>query len=513
MSKYNSFNKLKKISNSFINNLFRKYLNKLNLNLSISILIKKYLKKLNFKDVYYITKSNKFFLVFVALIVIFISYLSIPNIYDKVEIRKELKNQLLNNLSLNFNLTNDIRYSFFPRPHFIIKNSSIIKNETEISKIKELKIYVTLKNLFSLNDIKINDLILVNANFNLDNKNYNFFTKLLQKNLKDKSFKIKDSNIFYRNNKKEVLFINKIVNMHYYYDKKNFINTVSSKNEIFNIPYFLELSENIVDKKIFSKLIIKSLKLKIEDQIDYSNDQIKGSTNLILNRKQRSAIYKIKNGNFNFNFFDKLNNSNLFYKGEVNFKPFYSSFEGIDKEIDVSSIFNSRGLFSGLIKTSILNNRNLNVNLSINGDKIENYNNFVDISINSKIQEGLIDLDDTKFVWKNLANFKISNSLLYVRDNQLILDGKLDIFIDNSAEIYKSLLTPKRNRTKINKIDLNFNYNFDYKSLDLSDIKIDNELNQKLNMILKNLTFKNDKLQNKIYFKNKINKAIKAYSG
>ena len=116
-------------------------------------------------------------------------------------------------------------------------------------------------------------------------------------------------------------------------------------------------------------------------------------------------------------------------------------------------------------------------------------------------------------MWKNLANFKISNSLLYVRDNQLILDGKLDIFIDNSAEIYKSLLTPKRNRTKINKIDLNFNYNFDYKTLDLSDIKIDNELNQKLNMILKNLTFKNDKLQNKIYFKNKINKAIKAYSG
>ncbi|MDC0364839.1 hypothetical protein OAM35_00920, partial [Candidatus Pelagibacter sp.] len=191
----------------------------------------------------------------------------------------------------------------------------------------------------------------------------------------------------------------------------------------------------------------------------------------------------------------------------------YSSFEGIDKEIDVSSIFNSRGLFSALIKTSILNNRNLNVNLSINADKIKNYNNFVDISINSKIQEGLIDLDDTKFVWKNLANFKISNSLLYVRDNQLILDGKLDIFIDNSAEIYKSLLTPKRNRTKIDKIDLNFNYNFDYKSLDLSDIKIDNELNQKLNLILKNLTFKADKLQNKIYFKNKINKAIKAYSG
>ena len=111
MSKYNSFNNLIKISNLFINNLFKKYLNKLNLNLSKSILIKKYLKKLSFKDFYYIAKSNKFFLVFVALIVLFISYLSVPNIYDKDEIRKELKNQLSNKLSLNFNLTNNIRYN------------------------------------------------------------------------------------------------------------------------------------------------------------------------------------------------------------------------------------------------------------------------------------------------------------------------------------------------------------------------------------------------------------------
>ena len=67
----------------------------------------------------------------------------------------------------------------------------------------------------------------------------------------------------------------------------------------------------------------------------------------------------------------------------------------------------------------------------------------MNIFLNSKIEEGLIDLDDTKFAWKDLANFKISNSLLYVKDNQLILDGKLDIVIGNSAEIYQSFLTPK----------------------------------------------------------------------
>ena len=496
MSKYNFFNKFIKKNNLFINNLLKKNLN-----------------KLNFKDFYYIAKSNKFFLVFVALIILFMSYLSIPNIYDKFEIRKELKNQLFDNLSLNFNFSDDIKYSFFPRPHFIIKNSTIIKNETEISKIKKLKIYVTLNNLFSLKNIKVNDLILVNANFNLNNENYNFFTELLRKNFKYISLKIKNSNIFYRNIKKDVLFINKIESMYYYYDQKDFINIVVSKNEIFNTPYLLELSDNKIEKKIFSKIIIKSLKLKIEDEINYSNNEIKGFTNFIINRKKKNATYELKKDNFNFNFFDKLNNSNIYYKGKLNFKPFYSSFEGSNKVINFSSLFNSSGLLSRLLKTSILHNRNLNVNLLINADKVENYNNFVNIFLNSKIQEGLIDLDDTKFAWKDLVNFEISNSLLYVRDNQLILDGKLDIAINNPRKVYKTLLTPKSYRTQIKKIDLNFNYNFDYKALGLSDIKVNDELNQKLNKILKNLTFKDDKLQNKIYFKNTINKAIKAYSG
>ena len=203
----------------------------------------------------------------------------------------------------------------------------------------------------------------------------------------------------------------------------------------------------------------------------------------------------------------------MLYKGEIIFKPFYSNFTGIDKEIDLSFLFNSNSLFSGLLKSNILNNRNLNVNLFVNADKVQNYNNFMNIFLNSKIEEGLIDLDDTKFTWKDLANFKISNSLLYVKDNQLILDGKLDIVIDNSSEIYQSFLTPKNYRLEIDKIDLNFNYNFDLKILSLSDIKINNEISKKLNTVLKSLTFRNDKLQNKIYFKNTINKAIKAYAG
>ena len=178
-------------------NYFVTFLKKINL--SINSLLKKYLNKLNFKNFSKIAKSDKFFLTFVTLIILFISYLSIPNIYNKVEIRKVLQNQLLNQFNLNFNLSQNLRYSFFPRPHFIYENATILKDQEEISKIKELKIYISLKNLFSLEGIKVNDSVLKNANFYLNNQTYDFFTKLLSQNFKDNSFIIKDSNIFYKN--------------------------------------------------------------------------------------------------------------------------------------------------------------------------------------------------------------------------------------------------------------------------------------------------------------------------
>ena len=136
------------------------------------------------------------------------------------------------------------------------------------------------------------------------------------------------------------------------------------------------------------------------------------------------------------------------------------------------------------------------------------YNNDDDV-----ILPGLIDIDNTKFDWKNYANFKILDSLIHVKNSELVLDGKLEIIIKDSQEIYKTLLTPKNYRTEIEKIELNFNYNFDQKILNLSDIKIDNAINKNVGIILKNLIVRSDKLQNKIYFKNMINKAIKSYAG
>ena len=132
--------------------------------------------------------------------------------------QKKLKNELQNKFDLNFKFSKNIKYNFFPKPHFIITDSKIFNNEKEISKISKLKIFISFDNLFSLKNIEVRDLILENANFHLNKKNYNFFVELLNKNFQDGNLIIKNSNIFFKNLEDEVLFINKIFKMKYYYD-------------------------------------------------------------------------------------------------------------------------------------------------------------------------------------------------------------------------------------------------------------------------------------------------------
>ena len=207
------------------------------INLSINSLLQKYLNKLNFNNLSNIRYSNKVFLTLVGLIILFLLYLSIPHIYDKTKIRKTLENQLLDKFKLNFIFSKNLDYNFLPRPHFLIEESSIVENQTKVADIKKLRIYVSLDSLFSLENIIINDVILENTNFNLNKQNSNFFMKLLDNIFSEGIFNIKNSNVFYRNTEEEVLFMNKIINMKYYYDPKELKNFVKSENKIFNIPY------------------------------------------------------------------------------------------------------------------------------------------------------------------------------------------------------------------------------------------------------------------------------------
>ena len=492
-------------------NFFVKYLN--NISKLINNLLEKNLNKINFKNLSYLIKNNKIILTFVALFVIFISYLLLPTFYKQSDISKVLNTELQKKLNLNFKFPKDIKYNFFPRPHFVTTGTIINDEQTEISKIKNFKIFVSLDKLFSFENIQIKDLIIENANFNLNKKNYNFFLNLLNKNFKDGNLIIKKSNVFFRNLEGEVLFINKILKMKYFYEAKELKNIFNLDNEIFNIPFSAESFFNEDKSKIFSQINIDLIKLKIKNELKLDKDVKVGKSEFNINKIKRFADYQIEKNYFNFQISDKVDQPNIRYDGKFNFKPFYASLEGYAAEINLSYLFSTNAIISQLLKTEIFNNKNIDFKLNINADNVYDNSNFRNINLKSKIQDGLIDTDKTKFEWRDFAIFELLETLIFVRDGELVLDGKLRININNYNEIYKFLLTPKNYRNEINQIDLNFTYNFDQKIAELKDIKIDNKINQNVNKILNNVILKKDDLQNKIYFKNLLNQAIKSYAG
>ncbi len=479
----------------------------------INSILEKNLNKLNFKNLSNLIRNNIIILVSAAFVVLFLSYLLLPTFYKQSEISVKLQKELNDNFNINFKVSENLNYNFFPKPHFTISQSSILSGENEISQIKNLIIYVSLKNFFSINNIKIKDVIIDNANFNLNNKNYNFFIKILNNNFLNRNLKIKNSNIFFRNNNNEVLFINKILNLNYSYSSKELKNFMYSENEIFNLPYIFQLFHDTKEYKFLSKLNLKFFKLQIENEHRYHDKLKKGTSNLIFKKNKSIIEYKTNQNFFEFDYFDKLDDPKFFYKGNFNFNPFYSSIEGNTDILDLNYFLDTNSVITQLLKTEIFNNKNIDFKLNINAKNIYKSFSFKNLIINSKIEDGLIDIDNTSFNWKKAANFKLSETLIYVKDGELVLDGKFKINIKNYDEIYKFLLTPRNYRKKIKELEFNFTYKFDKQTAHLKDIKIDNIVYENLNVIFNNLVIKNDNLQNKIYFKNLLNKAIKSYSG
>ena len=484
----------------------------------ISSLYIKNTKKLNFNEkktvISQFVSAKRVFVAFIIFVILGFSYLSVPVFYDESKIENEIKSQLLKSYNINFKLSKNIKYGIFPRPNYKFKDVQIFNDQNrEFADVETLKINLKMSNFFSVKKLKIKEVFFKNAKFEMNKKNFDFFFNLLESDFSKSNIKILDSYIFFKNDQDEVLLINKIKQMNYYYDKKKIQNILIVKNEIFNIPYYLEFYNDKDKKKIFSKININILKSSFESEYDYRENLKKGLIN-IKNDKNKSQInFTLSEEKLIFDLSDKMSDRNFKYNGEINLKPFYFDFSGKLKKISLDHFISSNSILLQFLKTETLNNQNLNITSTIKAKKILPYQKLINFLLNVRIKEGLIDIDESNFSWSNFADFEISESLIFLNDNNLALDGKMRIKVRDYDEIYKFFQTPRNHRKEINDLEFLFNYNFDQEIISISDLKIDNQSNKKVGEILKNLVTQENALQNRIYLKNLINSAIKAYAG
>ena len=117
-----------------------------------------------------ISKFNRYLISFISLLFFYLFYLSIPVLYDKNWLQKNIESLLLNDFKIYFSLSSDMSYRILPSPHYLIKDSKIFKegNKTSsLAEIKKLKVFVSQKNFFNKEKMTFKYMEIDNANFSL----------------------------------------------------------------------------------------------------------------------------------------------------------------------------------------------------------------------------------------------------------------------------------------------------------------------------------------------------------
>ena len=496
MSRHNLLNKKIKKQILSINDLFENIFNKL-----------KYFKS-NYKKIL-LNKNNRVFLFTGILVILTLSYLSLPSFYNKEIVRSEIKNQLLKNYNIGLKLEEEINYSFFPTPHFFIRNPSIIRQKKEIGKTKNLRVFIDGGRLLTINEINIRKLVFEKTDFNIYLEDFAFFENLLKTEPNDNSISFKKSNIFFKNKDDETLFINKTLNSKFYYDSKNLQNVLDSQNEIFNVPFKITLRNDKFNKEFLTKFDSNKIRLNIENKIDYENKLKKGLLDILFINKTTTLEYELDQNSLNFFSFNNKNS----YKGTIDFKPFYFDAEFNYEGLSTKNLFDENFIFIDLINSELLNNKNFSANFNVNIKNITNVNELNNLQLKIFIEDGVINFSNSKVKWKDNLEIILNESLLLINNDGANLVGTTIFNFNDVNTFYTSFQILKKNRKKMKQMQLDYVYNFNTKSITFENPRIDGKQNQKLDEFLNVFNSEQDRVFNKITFKNFMNNFFNAYAG
>tara|TARA_B100000963_G_scaffold300901_1_gene273395 strand:+ start:268 stop:1758 length:1491 start_codon:yes stop_codon:yes gene_type:complete len=489
---------IKKLKKQFlsINNSIENSFNKLKY-------FKDNLKKTRF------TKNNIVFVAVASAGILIFSYFLIPTLYNKSLIQSQIKNHILKKYKISVKFNENIKYGLLPTPHFVANNLSIIRKKKEIGLAKKFKVFIATNNFLRINEIEIKDLSFGKTDFNVQKNDLLFFKELLETEPNENSILIKNSNIFYKDENEEVLFINKIFNSEFYYDSNNLQNVLLSKNKIFNVPYKLKIENNKFNKKFSTNFSSKKIRLNLKNEFFYEDELKKGLLDILFVNKSTALDYEIKKNYINFSSKNTKNN----YNGKIEIKPFYLT-TNLDYEgLSTKNLFDNKSLLIDLIKSEIFNNKNLNANIKFKLKDITNVAELRNLLLNINVKEGNINLSNSTLMWKEDLKILLDESFLNYDGNQINLDGRITLEFEDLDNFYRSFQIKKIHRKKIDKIELYFVYDFNQNLISFSNARIDGSPNLKIEEYFDSFNESNNRVFNKVKFKNFVSDFFKTYAG
>ncbi len=453
-------------------------------------------------------KNNRVFLAIVSIIFLTLIYFLIPTAYNKELIEKEIKNQIYQKYNINVKFDNEIQYNFFPKPHFSSKDLLILNDQTKVGEVKKFKIFIEFKNFFKFNQIQTQDVIFDKADLSIKKSDLSLFKNLLKTEPNRNKIKIKRSNIFFMNKEDEVLFINQINDSQFYYDLKNLKNVFLSKGKVFNVPYKLLIGNDKLNEILNFEIVSKKLVLKIENRTDYKTKDETGSLKISFKNKSNIFNYQINKNTMDI----FLNDSNKTFKGLLEFKPFYLISKINYETFRIKDLINNP-FFSEILKSQILNNKNLNALINFDVKNVYDFDRFSDLSLKLRIEEGNYNFSDSNIIWKENVNVRFLDASLIFDKEKINFNGRTSLDVKNKDQFYRFFQIKKELRKNIGKIELDFNYDLNEQKITFDNLKIDNQSNKKIEKLISNFNTSNKKFLNKITFKNFVNDILIAYFG
>ena len=496
MSKHNSLIKTIKKQILSANDLIESNFNKL-----------KYFKS-NFKKILF-NKDNRLILAIGSVVILTLSYFLIPTFYSKDLIQSQIKNQILKNYNIDLEFNEKINYGLLPKPHFSSKNLSILRENKKIGISSNLKVFIDISHFFSLNKIKMKNLVFNKTDFNIYLKDYLFFTDLLKIAPNENKIIFKNSNIFFKDQDDEVLFINKIDNGKFYFDSNNLQNILNMKSEVFKVPYKLLIKNDKFYKKFYVKFNSKKIRLMIENETNYEDLSKTGLLDILFINKNTSLSYKIDKKTLDFTSDDNSDR----YRGKIDFKPFYLSTILNYDGLSLKHVFDKESIFIDIFESEILNNKNLSANLDLNVADITNINELNNLNLKISIEEGDIRFTDSFIMWKDDVKIILNDCQLVKNDDGINLVGTIVLNFEDINDFYSSFQIKKTNRKNVSKIEINFLYNFNGNSFQFNNPRVNENQNISLEKLLDNFNSKNGRVFNKITFKNFVNDFFETYDG
>ena len=411
----------------------------------------------------FISVFNRYLILLIVILFSSLFYLSAPSLYNYVTLQKELTEKLLKEFNLNTALSANIVYKILPSPNFEISNVLLITNKdnkfNEYAQIKKMKIYISTKNLQNQQQLKIKNIVISEANFNIDENSYSYINNYLKNKISNKKIQIKKSKIFFRENSdaKEVIALSTLNKSKIFYNEKNYNNQITIDGSVYNTKYKLNLSRNIYKKNATNISInLKKLKAKIEsifiEDLGKKNTY-NGETSINFLGSEINTKYQVVDQDVTvYSKNSKINNNNISFKGKIGISPFYSNIDASLESINVIKTIENLSKLKNLLDEKILLNRSLNGNIVLSINSLKGIKIFDKAEIRLRIVNGKLMLNNSVFISDKIGKMFFVDSVLESIDKKKIFQSKILFEIYNQKKFFQKLQIPKNSRINLNNI-------------------------------------------------------------